>query len=455
MKIFSAILILLTASTINYKDMTANPPGSEIPIKYKEIAEKIINRARADSMAWERLAYMCDTFGPRLSGSAGLEKALDWIYGEMLKDGFANVRKEPVMVPHWQSGKEYCRMTSPRWQDFPMLSLGGSIATPPEGIEAPVLVVDNKEELFKRAGEAKGRIVVFNNQWDGYGKTVQYRTRGAQWAAKAGAVASLIRSVSPIGMKVPHTGMMRYDDSIPKIPHAAITAEDVAMLKRMQKRGQSPVLKLYMEAKMLPDAQSYNVMGEIRGTELPDEIVAIGGHIDSWHTGLGAHDDGGGCIATWEVVKLLNELGLKPRRTVRAVMWTNEENGVRGGKAYAEAHKDEKHHLLFEFDSGIFPPKAIRYTGPEQTYNILQHIEPLLQMVNDSMKVTKGGWGVDIRPLADLNKIPIMSIGTEDKGRYFWYHHAPTDTPDKVDPKLLNDCIAVIAIAVYIYADMP
>jgi len=455
MKYFYFILILLTALTINHKNMTANPPGSEIPAKYKSIAEKIINRARADTMAWERLAYMCDTFGPRLSGSQGLEKALDWIYGEMRKDGFENVRKEPVMVPHWVRGNEYCRMVSPRKQAFPMLALGGSIATPPEGIEARVLVVDNKEELLERSSEAKGKIVVFNNQWEGYGKTVQYRTRGAQWAAEAGAVASLIRSVSPIGMKLPHTGMMRYDDSIPKIPHAAITAEDVAMLKRMQQRGQSPVVKLFMEAQTLPDAQSYNVMGEIKGSELPDEIVAIGWHIDSWDTGLGAMDDGGGCIATWEAVRLLKELGLKPRRTVRAVMWTNEENGVRGGKAYAKAHKGEKHHLLFEFDSGIFPPNGIKYSGPEEIYEMVQNIEPLLKMLNDSMKVTKGGWGVDIRPLADLNKIPVMTIGSEDRGRYFWYHHSPADTPDKIDPKVMNDCIAVIAIAVYIYADMP
>jgi carboxypeptidase Q len=226
------------------------------------------------------------------------------------------------------------------------------------------------------------------------------------------------------------------------------------MLERMYLRGQKPVVHIYMEAQTLPDALSYNVMGEIRGTEKPDEIIVLGGHSDSWDVGTGAHDDGGGCISTWHAVKLLKELGLKPKRTIRAVMFVNEENGVRGGKAYADAHKNENTVLMFEFDSGVFRPDNISYGGDEKTLKYLQTFEPLFRQI-DSIKIQKGGWGVDIGPLARLKNIPVMSIGTEDEGKYFWYHHTYTDTFDKIDRKELNKCIAAIALAIYIYSDMP
>lgn len=226
------------------------------------------------------------------------------------------------------------------------------------------------------------------------------------------------------------------------------------MLDRMHGRGQDPVIKLYMEADTLPDALSYNLMGEIRGSELPDEIIAIGGHSDSWDAGTGAHDDGAGCIATWEAVKLLKELDLIPRRTVRAVWWVNEENGVRGGKQYAEDHGDEPHVLMFEFDSGVFPPQTIGYSGPDYMYDLVKSAEPLLKMINDSLYVRDRAWGVDIRYMVEKG-IPSMNINTDDDGKYFYYHHSPKDTPDHVDPRDLNDCVAAIALAIYIYADLP
>ena len=422
---------------------------------YSNTVDRIIQTARQDSNSWERLAYMCDTFGPRLSGSKNLENVLDWIFDKLKEDGFVNVKREKVMVPHWVRGEESCELISPRHQKIYVLGIGGTIGTPPGGIEAPILVVHDFEDLERHKAEAKGKIVLFDMPWQSYGKTVRYRFAGAFKAAEAGAVASLIRSVSPVGFRLPHTGMMgQYPDSIRKIPHAAISLEDAAMLHRMSDRGQNPIIKLVLNDTTLPDAVSYNVMGEIRGEEKPDEIIAVGGHIDSWDVGTGAQDDGSGVIATWEAVRLLKRLGIRPKRTIRVVMWTNEENGARGGKEYAKAHKDEPHFLAFEFDSGVFPPERIGYSGPDSIFNEVKQFEPLLKRIGN-IEVKKGGGGVDVHPLMRNNGIPGMSLGTDDKGRYFWYHHSPSDTPDKVDPKDFNDCVAAIAIAIYLYSELP
>jgi carboxypeptidase Q len=423
--------------------------------QYGKTVNKIIKATSKDSSAWERLAYMCDTFGSRLSGSKNLENTIEWALKEMKKDGFANVHREKVIVPHWVRGKESCELIEPRYQKLSVTGIGGTIGTPAEGITAPLLVVSSFEELEQKKNEAKGKIVLFDVPFTGYGKTVQYRFYGAFKAIKAGAVASLIRSVSPIGFAMGHTGMMKqYPTNTRKIPHAAISMEDAMMLHRIFDRGQNPVVKLYLDDKTLPDTVSYNVVGELRGSEKPDEIIAVGGHIDSWDVGSGAQDDGSGIISTWEAVKLLMDLGIKPKRTIRVVLWTNEENGARGGKAYAKAHKDELHSLVFEFDSGVFPPKRISYSGPDSILAKVKQFEPLLQRVGN-IEVRKGGGGVDIGPMMRENKVNGMGLGTDDGGRYFWYHHSPSDTPDKVDPKDMNDCIATIAIAIYLYSELP
>jgi carboxypeptidase Q len=373
----------------------------------------------------------------------------------MQADGFDRVVSDTIMVPHWDRGNEYCRMVSPRSADMPMLGLGGSIGTPPEGITASVLVIRSFEELEKRSEEARGKIVVYHVPFENYHQCVKYRFVGAIKAAQAGAIASLTRSVSPVGMNNPHTGMMIYSDTVKKIPHAAILPEDAAMLFRMQQRGITPQVKLYMEARTLPDVESANLFCEIRGSEYPDEIIAVGGHIDCWDTGTGAHDDASGCIAAWEALRIIKESGLKPARTLRAVMWANEENGQRGGKEYARMHGDENHVLMFEFDSGVFPPSQIRYSGNEQMFSIVKSFEPLLQEINDSLKVVENAWGVDIRPMVEQFGVPSMCLNTDDKGKYFWYHHSPADTPDKIDPEEFNRCIAAIAVAVYLYSELP
>jgi carboxypeptidase Q len=421
--------------------------------KYIDVVRKIYSAAMQNDEPYKRLSYMCDVFGPRLCGSENLEKAIDWAYHLMLDDGMDNVKKEVVPVPHWVRGNESCEMIFPRNQKLPMLSLGGSIATPPGGITAELLIVRDFDELVAKADQAKGKIVLFNEPFKNYGQAVQYRVMGAVKAAQAGAVASLIRSVTPNGMKNPHTGVMYYNDTITKIPHAALTTEDADMLERLVSYGYKPIVKLFMEAQTLPDSPSANIMCELKGSEKPDEIIALGGHSDSWDVGTGAQDDASGSFATYEAVRLLKSIGIKPKRTLRSVFWVNEENGQHGGKDYAEKHASEKHVLMFEFDSGVFPPSTIGFTGPDSLFNYMKSNEGLLNVV-DSITVKKGGGGVDISPM--MNKgVPGMSLGTKDEGKYFWYHHSPSDTVDKINTEDFKKCIAAIAVAIYLYSEMP
>lgn len=228
-----------------------------------------------------------------------------------------------------------------------------------------MLVVNSFDELTRRAAEAKGKIVLFDVPFTGYGQTVRYRSRGAIEASRVGAVAALVRSVSSGSMQNPHTGAMGYDSAIAKIPAAALSVEDAAMLHRMANRGEKIVVNLRMSARLFPDVQSRNVVAEIVGSEKPDEIVVLGGHIDSWDAGQGAMDDAGGSVAAWEAVSLMKRLGLRPKRTVRVVLWTNEENGLRGGSAYRDAHRDEvaKHVMAMESDNGVFRPLGVGITA--------------------------------------------------------------------------------------------
>jgi carboxypeptidase Q len=271
---------------------------------------------------WERLAELVDEFGPRFSGTEALEASLDWILERMAADGLENVRAEPVMVPRWIRGDESMELTAPRSKSMAVLGLGGSVGTPQEGIREEVLVVESFAELQERASEADGKIVLFDAPFTDYGQTVQYRGNGAVAAARAGAVASLIRSVTPFSMNTPHTGGMSYQDGVPQIPHAAITVEDAQMLHRMQDRGESIEVVLKMGARNEGMVPSRNVMAEIVGWEHPDEVVVLGGHSDSWDVGQGAMDDAGGVVAAWEAVLLLKDLGLRPWLTVRVVGWT-------------------------------------------------------------------------------------------------------------------------------------
>lgn len=427
--------------------------GTDIAARYTAPANGLIDGAIADSgVAWRRLAEMTDKFGPRLSGSQALEQAIDWMVVQMKKDGLDNVRTEPTMVPHWVRGRESAELIAPRRRTLPMLGLGGSIATPPEGITAEVLVVNDWDDLTRRAAEAKGRIVLFDVPFTTYGATVQYRANGAVAAARAGAVASLIRSVTPYSQQTPHTGGMRYDSTVTRIPHAAITVEDAMMLHRMQERGEKIVVTLKMEARTLPDAPSRNVMAELRGSERPDEIVVFGGHIDSWDVGQGAMDDGGGVLVAWEALRLMKRLGLRPRRTIRVVGWTNEENGMRGGNAYAAANPAARHVLAIESDGGVFKPSGFGFTGSDSAFAVVKRVGALLNRI-DAGTVTRGGGGADIAPLMQ-GGTPGMGLSV-DGTRYFHYHHTDADTMDKLDPREMQLAVATMAVMAYVVADLP
>ncbi len=452
-----ALLPRLLAVALGAAALAPSPaPAQAGPVAaaYRRQADSLIDAALADSAAYRRLTVLVDRFGHRFSGSRSLEDAIDWILAEMRRDGLENVRGEPVMVPRWVRGAESAELVAPRRQALPVLGLGGSVATPPGGITAEVLVVGSFDELTRRAAEARGKIVLFDVPFTTYGATVAYRTGGAIAAARAGAVASLIRSVTPYSQQTPHTGSMRYDTAVRRIPHAAITVEDAMLLHRMQDRGERPRVKLVMSAQTLPDAPSRNVVAEIRGRERPDEVVVLGGHIDSWDVGQGAMDDAGGSVAAWEAVRLMQRLGLRPRRTVRVVMWTNEENGLRGGNAYRDAHRAEipNHVLAMESDGGVFKPEGFGFSGTDSAFAIVKQVGSLLERIGAG-SITRGGGGADIGPIMALG-VPGAGLNV-DETRYFWYHHTDADTIDKLDPRELAECIATLAVMAYVVADMP
>ena len=422
---------------------------------YRDVAEEIINTAMDGDQRFEYLTLFADTFGHRFSGSESLENSIDWIVEEMKKDGFDTVRTQDVMVPHWVRGQESATLTSPRRKKLPMLGLGGSVGTSEAGIEAEVLVVNSFEDLKSKSEQAKGKIVLYDVPFTTYGKTVQYRLNGAIEAAKVGAVASLIRSVTPYSMKTPHAGTSRYQEGVKKIPHAAITLEDAAMIHRMSDRGETIRIQIKMEAETLPDVKSRNIIAEIKGSENPEEIVVFGGHIDSWDVGQGVMDDAGGCFAAWEALRIMKELGLKPKRTIRVVMWTNEENGLRGANAYRDMVKEngtlDNHVLAMESDAGVFEPKGFGFSGSDEAFEMIKEIGKLLQPIG-SGTINRGGGGADIGPIM-REGVPGMGL-VVDGSRYFWYHHTAADTIDKLSIEEYNKCIATMAVMAYVAADM-
>ena len=421
---------------------------------YREPARRIIEESRASTFAWDRLAELGDTFGSRLSGSENFDAAIKWAADQMRRDGLENVRLDPVKVPHWVRGAESLEIVGPGRHPLAMLGLGNSIGTPPGGIEADLLVVRSFRELDASDGRARGRIVLFNVPFTTYGETVVYRSDGPSRAAAKGAVAVLVRAVGPPGLRTPHTGSLRYADGQPQIPAAAVSSEDADRLQRMQNRGTPVRLRLRMEARFLPDADSFNLLGEIRGRELPDEIVVVSGHFDSWDVGTGSTDDGGGCVVSWEALRLMRKLGLRPRRTVRVVLFTNEENGLRGGADYRERYRQQlaNHVLMFESDSGVFKPTGFGFSGTDSARRTIQEIATLLKGIGADTISAVGG-GADIGPSVQAAGIPALSLDVE--GNYFLIHHTEADTVDKIDPHDMSTAAAAIGVMAYVVADMP
>jgi carboxypeptidase Q len=451
-RLTTCCLALLTLFT----PRAARAQQADIAITYRTVADSLIRGATGDSAAYRRLGRLVDTFGHRLSGSASLEAAIDWILDLMKADGLENVRGEPVMVPHWVRGEESATLVKPRRARLAMLGLGMSVGTPKAGITAPVLVLSSLDELQSRAAEAKGKIVLLDVPFTDYVATRKVRTDGPSAAARAGAVACLIRSVASNSIRSPHTGQTSYDSTVAKIPAAALSVEDAAMLHRFQDRGEPIVLTLKMGARMLPDAPSRNVVAEIVGREKPDEVVVMGGHIDSWDVGQGAMDDAGGAVAAWEALRLMQRFNLRPRRTVRVVLWTNEENGGAGSRAYAESQGPQvaKHALAIESDNGVFNPKGFVLAASDSSAAVVQQVAGLLQPINATgvQRVAESP-AADITPLATQG-VPAMELDV-DGSRYFWYHHSEGDMLDKLDPAEMARCVAAMAVMAYVVADLP
>jgi carboxypeptidase Q len=398
---------------------------------------------------------LTDTIGNRLSGSPQLDQAIAWALAEMKRDGLENVHPEKVMVPKWVRGSESAEIVQPARHTVAILGLGGSVGTPREGIEASVLVVHSFEELEMHAANARGRIVLFNVAYTTYGETVRFRWNGASRAARHGAVAMLIRSVGPNGLRLPHTGGLTYAPDAPQIPAAAISSEDADRIQRMSDRGDRIVFHLRMDAHAEPDVESANVIGEIRGRERPDEVVVVSGHLDSWDVGAGATDDGGGCVVSWEALRIMKKLNMRPRRTVRVVLWTNEENGGRGGLAYRDQHRAElaRHVLMMESDNGVFRPLGFGFTGGDSARQTVTAVATLLGGLAAS-EIVAGGDGADITPSVREGHIPGLSLEV-DGAQYFLIHHTQADTLDKIDPVDMAKCAAAIAVMAYVVADLP
>ena len=448
----AALLVLTTALALS--------PGVHAQTKatwlghYREPAARLVAEATATAFAWQRLAMLTDTFGHRLSGSPQLERAIRWAAEEMKRDGLENVHVEPVMVPRWVRGGEHAEIVQPAQYAIAMLGLGDSVGTSGEAIEAELLVVQSFAELDAKAEQAKGRIVLLNVPFTNYADSRLFRMSGPSRAARYGAVATLIRSIGPTGLRLPHTGVLQYGPDAPQIPAAAVAAEDADLLQRMASRGQRTVVRLQMEAHFEGEVESANVIGELRGRERPEEIVVVGGHLDSWDVGAGASDDGGGCIVTWEALRLMKKLGLRPRRTVRVVLFTNEENGGRGGLAYRDAHRREltKHVMMLESDTGVFRPTGFGFSGTAHARETVKAIASLLAPIGANRIESVGG-GADIEPSVREHGIPSLSLEVE--GEYFLIHHTPADTVERIDPAHLAKCAAAVAVMAYVVADMP
>ncbi|XP_041649879.1 carboxypeptidase Q-like [Cheilinus undulatus] len=421
---------------------------------YADVAKQIIDLAvsgAAQNRSYKRLADFTDTIGNRVSGSQNLDMAIKYMYTALTQDGL-DVHLEPVKIPHWVRGNESAAMIAPRAKSLAMLGLGSSVGTPPEGIEAEVLVVESFDELKRRASEAVGRIVVFNQPFVSYGETVAYRAFGASEAAKVGAVATLIRSVTPFSINSPHTGWQDYQD-VKRIPTACITIEDAELMWRMAQRGQKIVVRLIMGAKTLPDADSFNTVAEIKGWQHPEQVVLLSGHLDSWDVGQGAMDDGGGAMISWEALSIIKDLGLRPRRTLRTVLWTAEEQGGVGAQQYFSQHKVNLSNfdLVMESDSGTFTPLALQFAGSDAARKVMEEVVKLLAPINTT-KLEAHGEGTDISPWMQAG-VPGASLHVADS-RYFWFHHSEGDTMTVQDPQDMNLCSALWAVVAYVVADL-
>lgn len=421
-------------------------------------ASRILGAALAGSGGFEIVEHLCDRVGPRLSGSPALDLAIRDMAARMRTFKLDRVWTEPVSVPHWERGAFQAALTAPLSVPLVGLALGGSVPTPDEGIEAEVIEAASFEELTAKGEAVRGKIVLWNRRMvagsnmDGYGQVSPLRSKGPSEAAKLGAVATLVRSLGTADLRLPHTGALHYAEDVPKIPAAALAAEDAERIHRFLAHGERVRVHLRMTPRSLPDAPSANVLAELRGRDKPQEIVVLGAHLDSWDVGCGAVDDGAGVAIVMEAMRLLRALDLRPRRTLRVILFTNEENGLAGGKAYARDHAEElaRHVAAIEVDSGAGRPLGASITAGAGAVEQVQAIlRPLTAL--EASAVETGGGGADISAMKAAG-VPLIGL-RQDTYHYFDWHHTEADTVDKVDPALLARNVAALAILAYGLAD--
>jgi carboxypeptidase Q len=436
---------------------------------YQPAVDALVRTALVEGRAYDNLSALCAAAPHRLAGSEGAAAAVEWGQRAMLADGLENVRLEPVTVPVWVRGEvQRLVLVSPpelAGVELPILALGGSIATPPVGLEAEVVEITSWEQLEALDATGlqplAGRIAFFNrpmdpallHQGEAYGRAVDQRSRGASEAARRGAVAAIVRSMTTSLDDFPHTGAMNNADDAPQVPAAAVSTLGAERLSAALRSGQRVVARLQLDCHTLPDAPSHNVVGEIVGRERPDEVVVLGGHLDCWDVGQGAMDDGGGCCQAIEALRLMQSLGLRPRRTVRAVLFMNEENGLRGARAYHATHAAGMpgHLLAIESDSGPFTPRAFTTDANDQALAVLQEIGKLLAATG-LQEVRPGGGGADIDPMR-ADGVIVMSYAP-DTQRYFDLHHSARDTIEQISPREIALGAACMAAMAYVVADL-
>jgi hypothetical protein len=469
-----AVFAVACASRGLAQEPTPGPTATPTPSPYSEktLAEmkQLQQAALKSDYAWRQTAHLSNNIGPRLTGSAQAEKAVEYVAAELKALGL-EVRLEKVIVPHWVRGEEtgalveFPGMAPNTTQKMVLTALGASVPTPATGLTAEVIVVRTFDELQALgADKVKGKIVVFDYHYDklmasqgqggeAYGQAVKYRSDGPSAAARLGAVAAIIRSVGSAEYRLPHTGQTDYAKDAPKIPAAAMTAEDADLIASLVPQG-TVRMRLLLTPQTLPDAVSHNVIADLKGSEHPEQIVIVSGHLDSWDLGTGAIDDAAGVAVSMQTANLMRELGLRPKRTLRVIAWMNEENGLAGGKAYAKEHEKEiaNHFAAIEIDGGAGHPLGINYATKEAK-SLLEPVAMILQETGAGiLKFSEHAGGADIGPLTKKGVPGFSPI--QDSRTYFHYHHTAADTLDKIVPRELAENAAVVAVTAYALANL-
>ena len=476
--LFSLLLFVCTRHVVAQQtpgvESSPNASPSPTPVVFspQTLAElRQLQKAALDSdYACRQVAHLANNIGPRLSGSAQAAKAVEYVAGELKSLG-CTVQLEKVMVPHWVRGEETAALVqfpgqAPNTtQKIVLCALGGSVPTPAQGTEAEVIVVKNFDELKSLPRDkVAGKIVLFNYPFDkqmaaqsrsfeAYGEAVVYRSHGPSAAARKGAIACLIRSVGSADYRLPHTGETDYASDAPKIPAGAVTAEDADLIANLIRQG--PVkMRLILTPQTLPDVESANVVADIKGSEHPEQVIIVSGHLDSWDLGTGAIDDGAGVAVSMEPANLIQKLHLKPKRTIRVIAWMNEENGEAGSKQYAKDHEKEmsNHFAAMETDSGAGHPIGVNIKARPEVKKMLAPVSSILQQSGAGILDLVEHCGADIEPLEKAG-VPAFSP-IQDSRFYFDYHHTAADTLDKIAPKELAENSAVVAVAAYALANM-